>query len=104
MMRWAVQKPRLFRGSGEIIVRLAQVADPLPPEALPAVAVFFPDRPSPDLLAAYRKLGGRAADERLVAWMSAPTERIEPVGEELATTPRISGSTRSSVLRPCPNW
>ncbi len=61
--------------STELLSRLSDAAD-VPVENLPLPEVFFDQRSrvEPARLAAYRKLGGGEADERLRRWMRAPLD------------------------------
>ena len=77
VLRWAIEDPQLLKDHfipPEAMVRLVEIADPLPPERLPPVNAFFwYDQPTVGI-AAYRKLGGDEAAQRLRAWALEPLE------------------------------
>jgi hypothetical protein len=62
--------------STELLLRLAETADPLPPERLPSTEAFLGryNNIDPSRVAAYRMLGGAEAEERLRAWIRAPLD------------------------------
>jgi len=77
VLRWAIEDAPLLKDhfiSPDAMIRLVEVADPLPPEHLPPVDAFFWYKQPAEGIAAYRKLGGDEAIQRLRAWALEPLE------------------------------
>lgn len=77
VLRWAIEDTKLIESqflSPNAMMRLAEIADPLPPERLPPVDAFFWYKQPTEGIAAYRKLGGDEAVKRLRAWALEPLE------------------------------
>lgn len=77
VLRWAIDDAQLLKNNfipPEAMVRLVEVADPLPPERLPPVDSFFWYNQPAEGIAAYRRLGGDEAVQRLRAWALEPSE------------------------------
>jgi hypothetical protein len=72
-----VDHPELFQNaSADDLQRLASAAQSVSPDRLPAIEVVapYPSRDLGDRIAAYRRLGGAVADERVRDWMRAALE------------------------------
>lgn len=85
-----------LRGSVEAseLNALVLAADPLPPERLPAPDAFLSRRWSEETIAAYRQLGGTAAEPRLTAWVRAPLDGAEDDWGAAPSEPRILETLR----------
>lgn len=74
LLGWALAEPSFFDIEPDTILRLVEHADPLPAESLPEVEHFIWQKRTEEGFAAYRKLGGDAALEKLQAWAREPLQ------------------------------